>query len=212
MVDAPNGTDPSASSDIQTRLRGFLNSTTGKFVLGGIALVVVLVVVGFFAYTYFFSAPSKPTAIVTPARSGSTTSSVSIVPTAALAPVEPPERPLSSSFTFRNIFAPTQAPAQPAIAPTSSVTAASTGSSAQGSTSTSSTPKVAKDTLFLESIQTQNGKRTATFIWNSFHGALSEGESIPNSPWQVLQIGTSSVVMLFGDTQVSLSTGQGLTK
>ena len=57
-----------------------------------------------------------------------------------------------------------------------------------------------------------NGEKVATFIWNGQTYVLSEGESIPDSPWKVLEINDDSVVMLFGDTRVTLSTGQGLTK
>ena len=59
---------------------------------------------------------------------------------------------------------------------------------------------------------TVDGVKTATFVWNGASYTLAEDGEIPNSPWKVLQINSNSVVMLFGDTQVTLSTGEGLTK
>ena len=49
-------------------------------------------------------------------------------------------------------------------------------------------------------------------VWDKTEYTLSEGESIPSSPWKVLEIRTDDVVMLFGDQQVVLSIGQGINK
>ena len=38
------------------------------------------------------------------------------------------------------------------------------------------------------------------------------GDPIADTPWKVVSIGDTSVVMLYGDTQVTLTTGQGLSK
>jgi hypothetical protein len=208
MVDNPNGFDPDAPPVPMTideeAPKGFLGSTTGKWVVGGIALVLVLIAIGVAAYVFLFSTPATVVVTsVTPPKPAGVVTTGSVSPTATAPIVVPGERPLTSTFTFRNIFAPTMAEPVAAI-PETSTAAASSG--------TTATPNVPADTLYLASIQTVDGKQTATFIWNKQTYTLGEGDPIPNSPWQVLQINTSSVVMLFGDTQVTLSLGQGLTK
>ena len=48
--------------------------------------------------------------------------------------------------------------------------------------------------------------------WNGQTYTLAEGESIPNTPWQVLEINSSTVVMLYGDARITLSVGVGISK
>jgi len=208
VVDAPNSPDPQqpAVPVAVERPAGFLASTTGKLVLGGIALVVVLVVIGAIAWAFLFNTPSSaPTGQGSSSTPQPGVSATKAAPTSQTAPiVEPQEQPLESTFVFRNVFAPTlKAP-----------TPASDIASALASTTSSSEEKVdvPKNTLYLSSIQTVDGKKTATFTWNGETYTLSEGETIKNTPWKVVEIGDSSVVMLYGDSQVTLATGQGLTK
>lgn len=210
MVDGPGSFDTQTPPAPQIeRPAGFLSSTTGKLVLGGVALVVVLAIVGGMAWYFLVNSASSGTPSVPPSTAAAATGSSatsSTVATATAEPiVEPMEKPLESTFTFRNVFAPTLKQQFPP-----SVTTSATS----GSTTTSSTApvNVPPDTLFLQSIQTVNSVTTATFIWNGNTYTLKEGDTIPDSPWKVLSIGTNSVVMLFGDTEVTLSTGQGLAK
>jgi len=221
MADVHNSFDPppAPQADSPSGFASFFATTTGKLVVGAVALILVVGIVGAIAWAFLFNgsaAPQRPptgATIINPASSVASASSNAI---SAAPIVEPAEKPLGSTFTFRNVFAPTLKEEFPPPDPaTASSTTASSGSSTSGSSSSSTTTttvKVPKDTLYLQSIQTVNSSKTATFIWNGTSYTLKEGESIPDSPWKVLSIGDSSVVMLFGDTQVTLSTGQGLTK
>jgi type IV pilus biogenesis protein PilP len=211
VVDAPNSFDsqlppvPSAEEGSTN----FLSSTAGRWIIGGVVLAVLLGIVGYFVWAYVLngsgSSPSVAPGqkVVTPAGSSSP-SAVNPVDTAPI--TEPQEKPLESTFTFRNVFAPTLKEQFP---PAVSAADSSTGGSSTSGTSSVSVPA---DTLYLQSIQTENGRTTATFIWNGTTYVLKKGQSIPDSPWKVVSIGDSSVVMLFGDTEVTLSTGQGLNK
>ncbi len=64
------------------------------------------------------------------------------------------------------------------------------------------------------SVSTVDGEPVAELVWNGQTYTLSEGESIPNSPWKVLSIDTTNgtVVMLYGDSRVTLTVGQGISK
>jgi type IV pilus biogenesis protein PilP len=215
MSDAPNSFDPNGvppAAPMPAAANpsgGFFATVAGKATAIG-AVVIVAVIAA--AAVYFFvispsssSAPPSGGAAVTPASGGSLVSSVSADPTQQEPIVDPPEKPLESTFTFRNVFAPTlkmQMPL-PVVTPSATTTSSST---------TSSTPSVPADTLFLQSIQTVNGRTTATFIWNGATYVLAKGDAIPNTPWELISIGETSVVMQFGDVQVTLTTGEGLSK
>jgi type IV pilus biogenesis protein PilP len=218
VVDAPNGFEPQQIPPVMPSMDeppGFLASGTAKIVMAGLAFVLVLGVVGAIVY-FFVLTPSSPSgsgsnagAAATVTGSLSSVASGSADPLAAAPIVDPMEKPLESTFTFRNIFAPTLQEQFPVVVTS---TPAKTSSSSSSSSSTSTTVKVPANTLFLESIQTVNGRTTATFIWNNQTYVLAKGDGIPSTPWKVLSIGNSSVVMEFGDTEVTLTTGQGLTK
>ena len=211
MADVPNSLDPQPPP-VPTADGGtanFLSSTLGRVILGGLVSAVLLGVAGYFVWAWLLngsasspsvsSGPKLTVPVATP--SSSTISPVDPAPI-----TEPQEKPLESTFTFRNVFAPTLKEQFPL--PVSTPESSTSGSSTSGT----GTVNVPADTLYLQSIQTVNGHTTASFIWNDKTYVLKKGESIPDSPWKVLSIGSSSVVMLFGDTEVTLSTGQGLTK
>lgn len=224
MVDAPNNFDLQQPTVPVTEEKpaGFLASTLGKIVIGAVALVVALAVIGTLVWMAFFNtptsqAPSKAASrIVTPATSAAASGSA---PAAESDPItDPPEKPLESTFTFRNVFAPTvKKPTPDAViasitAPPVATAAASTNSGSGSGSGSSILTKVDKNTLYLVSIQTVNSEKTATFIWNGTLYTLKEGDTLADTPWKVVTIGDSSVVMLYGDTQVTLTTGQGLSK
>ncbi len=81
-----------------------------------------------------------------------------------------------------------------------------------------------EDTLYLIDIFSYNGERVAQFYWNgitdsSVDGLVEsgyiiagEGDRLDDTAWRVVSIGTTSVSMQYGDTQVTLSIGQGIRK
>ncbi len=50
------------------------------------------------------------------------------------------------------------------------------------------------------------------FVWNGVTYTEGAGGTIDSSPWKVLEVNSDSVVMLYGDTQVTLTVGQGVSK
>ncbi|NTW29090.1 MAG: hypothetical protein HGA39_06985 [Coriobacteriia bacterium] len=180
-------------TDVQQTARpaGFFSTSTGKVVLVAIVAVVLLAAVGVAAYMFLIGtlAPSSstggsPQVTVTSTVTSGTAGSAS-------APAEPP---LSETFILRNVFAPTVKP---------SIVAAPTGG---GSSVT-----VPTNTLYLVSTQLTPTK-TATFIWNNVTYVVAEGGQVGTSPWKVLTISEGSVLMLYGDSQVTLTSGQSVGK
>jgi len=195
MVDNPSGeppVSPSPEPKTASPIVAFLSSSTGKLVVGGVILFAVLVAVG--ALAFFFLLSPTDTTTIPPAPSGG-----SAPATDTAAPSNPPEQMLDETFTFRNIFAPTVTP------PTTPDESETTSSSSTAS----ETADVPADTLVLTSIHTEDGEPIATFIWNGSEYQVREGEQVADSPWEVLTINSDSVVMLYGDSQVTLTVGQG---
>lgn len=204
MVDSMNPMDagaplPDPTDQPKSGLAGFLSTTTGKLVVGGVALVILLVAVGAILFLFVFQSGEDPNSLVPtgapkPGAVATGTASVAV-------PIERKAEPLSDTFTFRDIFVPT---VKPAVEPT----ATTTGST--GPSGTVDPVSVPENTLYLVSVQTVDGADQATLIWNGVTYEVGEGEQLDGTPWQVLQINGNSVVMLYGDSQVTLTVGQAL--
>lgn len=189
---APTG-DPMPGLDEKP---GFFKTSAGRIVLivgavlgfltvAGIAVAVVMT---------FFLGNVVDEALTTGIT---TTTSKPASETAEAVAVEPDEVPLSDIFTFRDIFDPLVKPA-PASEETS------------GSSESSATADGESGTLYLQNIIVEDGVSKAVLEYNGTLYSLPQGGVIPGTPWQVLSIGSSSVVVLYGDSQISLSIGQGV--
>jgi type IV pilus biogenesis protein PilP len=206
VADTPNSFDP-PPPPAPEKPAALFGLGIGKIIIAGVALFVVACLIGVVVWlTFFNSGPSSPSAPTAHKTSGSSSATSSSPNAADLPPTDPTEKPLESSFTFRNIFAPTlKQPTTPATSTASS----STSSTSSGS---SSTTNVAADTLYLQSIQTTDGKLQGTFIWNGKTYTAGKGDTLEGTPWKVVEINDNSAVMLYGDTEVTISVGQGLSK
>jgi hypothetical protein len=205
VVDYQSGSDATAPLepiDGESPKPGFLNTTTGKLVVGGIALVLVLGAVGAAVFYFFISGAVERS--VQSNTTTTTSASSTGTPEAIRTPENPVERSLASTFTFRNVFAPTVKRTYEA--------ADTSGSASTDSSNTGASVDVPSNTLFLQSIISENGEPKAVFIWNGQTYTVGEGEQVAESPWKVIQINSDSVLMLYGDSQVTLSVGQGVGK
>jgi hypothetical protein len=177
----------------------FLTSSTGRLIVGGILLFVVVVVAGAFLFFSLLNSSAPSTA---PAPGP-------VVPAPAASSAEatrPPDLPLDETFTFRNVFAPSvKAP----VAVTVSTSSSSSESAGSGESSVTNVPA---NTLVLESIVTESGRKVASLFWNGTTYKLHNGDRVDDSPWQVVTIYSDSVLMLFGDSRVTLTVGQGFSK
>lgn len=206
MTDQQNNVDPTAApvnADAPSGGKlGFLNTRTGKFVVGGVALVLVLGAIG--AAVAFFVIGGALDGAVDEIAIPPVSSTVPGSSPSTQTPVNPEQSSLASSFTFRNVFAPT-------VKKTFETTAAVPGSSTD-TTDTDTGVNVPADTLYLQSIVTEDGEQKAVFLWNDQTYTVAEGEQVGTTPWKVIQINSDTVLMLFGDSQVTLSVGQGVSK
>lgn len=187
---------PDASG--QVGKQGFFSTTAGRIVIIVGAVMAFLTIAGIVAAVvavFWLRGVAEDAMVDISNQIESQTSSASTSTAGSESPAsEPDEMPLDSIFTFRDIFDPLVKPA-PATEPTE--TAVFEG---------------AADTLYLLDIIVEDGVTKAILWYNGTEYTAAEGEILGATAWQVLDIGTSSAVMLFGDTQITLSVGQGLTE
>lgn len=222
MVEDITGSDTPAYQDPSQEKKGlgaFASSKRGKMVLGGVGVFALLAIAGALVFTFALQ-PAEPTteeAMVPPAGSMPANQGA-VVPVSSEATATPPEtKPLSSTFAFRDVFVPTTNPAtmpesSSGTSDTSGTTADTDGTSGDGDGDGSSDSDVPDDTLLLKSITTVDGEPVATFVWNGQTYEAGEGDTLGDTPWKVVSISGDTVVMMYGDSQVSLTVGQGVSK
>ncbi len=179
--------------------------------IGAVALVIVLVVVLVVLIGRGMMGSGSETEDTASAAAQTAQTAAPPATAATPPPPEPAQVPLTDVFTFRDIFVPVVKPA--------STTDGGSGNgggteptSTGGSGETSETAGLPANTLLLQDITVSDGEPTAVLVWNGTTYNANEGDQVDDSPWQVLEIRDSSVVMLYGDTQVVLSVGQAVTK
>lgn len=214
MTDATNSAAPPPGVETATPATGgtsFLATPRGKLAAGG-AVLALLAIAGIAVAIFVFGGAllSNPGG----SDDGSTgrTPSVATTPVAPAAPaVNPPQKPLSSSFTFRNVFAPTIMPPSVEIStqPAPVVVVAPVDTPTEPGVTP---PPVVLTTLTLTDIITEGDAHKGVFTYGTLTQTAGNGEVIGDSPWKVLEVGSDSVLMLFGDTQVTISIGQGIAK
>ena len=219
MTDHISSVDPTiAPSELDAPVKsspGLLGTTTGKLVAGGVALVLVVGAIA--AAVFFFVMGGALDGAVDQTPKAPVVSAPQEPGEVARVPVNPAQRSLASTFTFRNIFAPTVKRTFDSTATgstTDGTTGGATGGTTNGTTDGTTDPgvDVPSDTLFLQSIISENGEPMAIFIWNGQTYTVGENDQVGTSPWKVLKINSTSALMLFGDSQVTLSVGQGVGK
>jgi hypothetical protein len=156
---------------------------TGALSMAIVVVAIVLVIGAVVALGWVFLGGMLFASASSQVTSSSPQIVVSQDTTTASAAETPADETLSNSFTFRNVF-------EPSVEPVASHV--TTGSS--NSTSMDSDPPL------------------ATFKWNGVTYAVAEGEQVDSSPWQVVMIAEDSVLMLYGDTQVTITVGHSVSK
>ncbi len=123
---------------------------------------------------------------------------------------EPPAVDLKRVFTFRDIFDPLLVPIPD---PSVDETIGPDGLPVTGVPGTDpDDPAVTlpPDTLFLRDIVSVDGVTAAVLYLDGQTYNLAVGGEISGTPWRVQSISGRTVVMLYGDVQVTLSVGQGV--
>lgn len=207
-LNAP-GALPPAGDDTTGKKPGFLSTTTGKIVaivvglgvlgiIAGIAVAIVLFVFGSQAVDDLEDQMGEITITETTESDSDGVAVQAEAPAAEIAN--------SEVYTFRDIFVPLIKPLP------EETTTTTTGTTTTSTSETDTVTPTADNTLYLDGVVTQDGVLMAQLRYNGVNYTLGPGGVIPNSPWQVLRVSSSSVTMLYGDVQVTLSVGQGITK
>ena len=182
---------------------GFFATTTGRVVaiigalsvLGIIAGIAAAILLHGIAEDVVDELESQVEVTTTPEQSGA----VSTGTVEASGPAR--EVAYSEVFTFRDIFDPLLKPLPEPATPTTTTPSA-----------TDTETPYAQGVLYLDGVVTEDGILKAQLRFNGQSYTLEPGERIPNTPWQVLRVSSTSVTMLYGEVQVTLAVGQGITK
>lgn len=206
MVDSFNPNNepvsaPAAPMAAESGNAGFLATRSGKLIVGGIALVAILLAAGGIMYYFLTAQPADPEGFVTPGGSTASTSTAGADTTITV----PPVLEIDDTFMFRNVF-------NPSVKPAAASSGGSGGTDGGTDGSTDDIEGETPGTLYLLSMSTQDGETTATFRLNGTEYTVGPGERLGDTPWSVVSISSSTVVLLYGDTRVTISLGQGVSK
>ncbi|MDZ4655507.1 MAG: hypothetical protein U1F44_06495 [Coriobacteriia bacterium] len=199
-----NPTPEAAEADIQPQpadtpaeKKPFLPTGGSKTMLAVVALGALAIIAGVVValVLFVFTVGVDDTDITVTSDQPAATSET----TAATEDAEPAEAVTNAEvFTFRDIFEPLLV----------AIVVPTTTSTTEADTANTTTT----GTLYLTSILVQDGEYMAVLSLDGVSYTLGDGQQVGDSPWQVVTVRTDSVVMLYGDTQVILNVGQGVTK
>lgn len=185
---------PGVGGGILERAGGFLSTTTGRLIAGGTALVLIAVIAGG-VVLFTLGRASDGQEI----EQG--TAPVASAPAPEVSkPVERDPLPLSSTYSFRDIFKRTVTVSELATAQALPIVIGEDGVPSD----------VPPDTLFMYDIVLVKDVYVASFIWNGSTYSVYPGGILEGTPWKVLSTTATSAVMLYGDTQFTLYVGQGM--
>lgn len=205
-MDATGARAPEAP-DAPEKKQGFFSTSGGRLVaiVGALALLAIIggVVAAVVLGSLFSDAVDD--AVVEVTEGGQTDEGSQSATTTVEASSPAAEVRNSEIFTFRDIFDPLLEPL-----PDSSTSTDATSTSDTDDTDTV-TPDT-QDVLYLDGVVTEDGIMKAELRYNGTTYVLGPGEGIPGTPWEVLKVSSTSVTMLYGDVQVTLAVGQGITK
>ncbi len=81
-----------------------------------------------------------------------------------------------------------------------------------GTVNSTTTPAPAKKSLLLKNIVNRDGINFAVINYDGTDYELKTGDQVGSSPYQVQQIGSDNVTLLYGDDQFTLNVGQEVYK
>jgi hypothetical protein len=193
---------------------GFFSTRNGRLVMIAGAVAALLVVAGVAAALFiavlgvFANKPQAPVPAASTAQApaASTTSSESV---AGASPSEVAIAPITNVdvYTVRDPFQPVISQQVATATASTSTTSSSTTTSSSSSTTTGTAGD--ENTITLVSID-DDGQATFT-VGNATYVA-GAGERLGTTPWQVVSIGDDYAVVLYGDEQVTLIVGEGISK
>ena len=186
------GQTAAAKGSSRSGLGTIVLALAGLAIVGGVIAALVLFVFADKPADIEVRTPQKPTA----SQPAGTTS-----PAAPQGATVTPVRN-DQVFTFRDVF-------EPLLKPINKPTASTTTTTSTASVDTSD---YSANTLYLIGIVTEDGVMKAVLVWDQAEMKLAEGQSISGTPWKVLDVRETSVIMLYGDQQVVLTIGQGIQK
>jgi hypothetical protein len=183
--------------------KGFLATPAGKLIVIGSAVAALLVVLGVVGGLVVLNLGKDAVegSMVKTVKTASAKAAPAVATQTAEATAAPKiVMPVTNKdvFTSRDPFEPVVRPVAP-----QEPSASTTGSAAE-------TRTLEPNTLILQDIITVDGVQKAMLVWDGKDYTLAAGDVIAGTPWKLLSMTKTSVTMLYGDVQVTLSIGEGV--
>jgi len=204
------------------KLRDFTSTPQGRIaaIAGASAILFIVLFLVFLAIFSAGKEPSPESKIINPVSSGTdSTSSVDSVDNSAadISEEVTEEDSFDSSFEVYQTRDPFK-PMDGSISAASVTSGDQGGSSTAGlsttvpSQATTETVQAQKTALSLDGISKQEGISYADISYGGTPYNLKAGDRVGSSPYQVQQVGDTSVTLLYGDDQFILQVGQEVFK
>lgn len=214
--------------DFLEKMKEFIKTPLGKLALVGIVLLILLFLAAFLVGIFFLfnslATTSKETSKVpVEIKKTSETSTASAEKGTSETDMAKDEEPaeLSSIFEvyeYKDPFEPlitedsTGTTGSDDTTPSTTTTPDDEGDEGEESSTGSGEETTGPQVLEVQDIYTENGTKYSSVKYGSSVHKVKEGDRVDESPYEVLTIGTDSVVFLYGDQRVQVSIGESILK
>jgi cytoskeletal protein RodZ len=200
-------------NDFLAKMKEFIKTPLGKVALTGFILLIVLFIAALLlgAFLIFSNLKSAPQEVPkAPVEVKKSTEGAKVTIKESTEETETPKSSGESSAAYE-IYE-YKDPFEPLIKETTSTTTTVTTPSEEEIATPSEEEETGPQVLEVQDIFTENGVKYASIKYGTTVYKVKEGERVDESPYEVLTIGTDSVVLLYGDNRVEVKVGESILK
>jgi len=195
------------------KIKEYSATSSGKIVVVAVPVLVLLLIVAVVGLTVLKSGgpDAEPDADMKLVESTATPAPEATATTEATSTItsETAEPPINLDYEVYETRDPFKQPDASAM-PSSTTTAASTGSS--NSTSSTAASGAQSNVLALTSVTTQNGVLYANVEYGDDPYVVRAGERVGDSSYKITSVSSDGATFLYGDDTLSLSVGEEVQK
>ncbi len=219
--------------DFMEKMKEFIKTPLGKVALVGAVLLILLFMAAFlvgiiFLFNSLRTTSEETSKVPVEIKKTSETSTASAKKSTSETDTAEGEEPLESTsfevYEYKDPFEPLMTEESTDITGPGDTTPGDTtpgtptttpvdggdegGESSTGSGEETTGPQV----LEVQDIYTENGTKYSSVKYGSSVHKIKEGDRVGESPYEVLTIGTDSVIFLYGDKRMQLNIGESILK
>ena len=214
--------------DFLEKMKEFIKTPLGKLALVGVVLLILLFLAAFLVGIFFLfsslrttskEASKVPVEIKKTSETATASAKKSTSETDTAKDEKPEELTSFEVYEYKDPFEPliteesTGTPGSGDTTPTTpTTTPGDEGDEGEESSTGSGEETTGPQVLEVQDIYTENGTKYSSVKYGSSVHKVKEGDRVNESPYEVLTIGTDSVVFLYGDQRVQVSIGESILK